>query len=53
MGVKMIPRRLPRAELKIAAASFPPIDLVRITAEETDGGMHPTITNLKRKRKAN
>lgn len=39
---------LPKAELKIAAASFPPIDLVRITADDTGGGMQPTITNLKK-----
>lgn len=45
-GVKKIPKKLPTAELKIAAASFPPTDLVNITAEDTGGGMHPTVINL-------
>lgn len=38
----MIPRKLPKAELNIAAASFPPTALVRMTADETGGGMQPT-----------
>ena len=42
-GVINIPRKLPNAELKIAAASFPPIALVIITADETGGGIHPTM----------
>jgi hypothetical protein len=42
MGVTTIPRKLPNAELNIAAASFPPTALVRITAEDTGGGMQPT-----------
>ena len=41
-GVTNIPRKLPNAELKIAAASFPPTAFVRITAEDTGGGIQPT-----------
>ena len=33
-------------ELNTAAASFPPTALVRITAEETGGGMQLTVVNL-------
>jgi len=43
----MIPRKLPNAELKIAAASFPPTALVKITAEETGGGIQLTVTSLQ------
>mmetsp|Transcript_2854 Transcript_2854/g.8446 ORF Transcript_2854/g.8446 Transcript_2854/m.8446 type:complete len:221 (-) Transcript_2854:40-702(-) len=39
MGVTMMPRSDPNAELKIAAASLPPAAFVRITALETGGGM--------------
>ena len=39
-GLMKIPMKLPNAELKIAAASFPPTAFVSITAEETGGGMH-------------
>ena len=56
----MIPKKLPIAELKIAAAcnkyvtiadeatptSFPPTDFVRMTADETGGGIHPTTCKL-------
>lgn len=42
-GVMIIPRKLPKAELKIAAASFPPTALVRITADDTGGGIQPTV----------
>eukprot|EP00123_Amoebidium_parasiticum_P001039 comp12014_c0_seq1/m.6715 comp12014_c0_seq1/g.6715 ORF comp12014_c0_seq1/g.6715 comp12014_c0_seq1/m.6715 type:complete len:286 (+) comp12014_c0_seq1:1108-1965(+) len=40
-GVINIPKKLPNAELKIAAGSFPPAALVRMTAEDTGGGIHP------------
>ena len=46
-GVNIIPSILPRTELNIAAASFPPTALVRITADDTGGGMHDTVTNLR------
>ena len=46
-GVTVIPKKLPKAELKIAAASFPPMALAIITADETGGGMQPTTCNLK------
>lgn len=39
-------RKLPKAELNIAPASFPPTALVSMTADETGGGMHPTTCNL-------
>lgn len=45
-GVSTIPIRHPNTELKIAAASFPPTALVRMTADDTGGGMQPTVTNL-------
>lgn len=38
-----MPKKLPKAELNIAAASFPPTALVKITAEDTGGGMQPTV----------
>lgn len=40
-------RKLPKAELKIAAASLPPTALVRMTAEDTGGGIQPTTCNLQ------
>ena len=40
-------KKLPKAELKMAAASFPPTALVSMTADETGGGMQPTTCNLK------
>ena len=43
---KGLTKKLPRAELKMAPASFPPTALVRMTAEETGGGIHPTTCNL-------
>ncbi len=45
-GVTTMPRRLPKAELKIAPASLPPTALVRMTAEETGGGMQPMTMSL-------
>lgn len=42
-GVTTMPKKLPNAELNIAAASFPPTALVKITAEDTGGGMQPTV----------
>jgi len=42
----MTPIRHPITELKTAAASFPPAALVRMTADETGGGMQPTVMNL-------
>jgi len=44
--VNITPIRLPITELKTAAASFPPAALVRMTADETGGGMQPTVINL-------
>jgi len=41
-------KKLPSAELKMAAASLPPTALVRMTAEETGGGMQPTTWSLRR-----
>lgn len=51
-GVTVIPKKLPKAELNIAAASFPPMDLVIMTADETGGGIQPTTCNLGRRNKA-
>lgn len=45
IGVMIIPRKLPKIELKIAAVSFPCAALVRITALETGGGIHATVIN--------
>uniref|UniRef100_A0A2D4LHR3 Uncharacterized protein n=1 Tax=Micrurus spixii TaxID=129469 RepID=A0A2D4LHR3_9SAUR len=42
-GVITMPKKLPKAELNIAAASFPPTALVKITAEDTGGGIQPTV----------
>ncbi len=39
-------RKLPKAELNTAAASLPPTALVRMTADDTGGGMHPTTWRL-------
>lgn len=41
-AMKPLTKKLPRAELKMAPASFPPTALVRMTAEETGGGIQPT-----------
>lgn len=46
-----VPRKLPSAELKMAAASLPPAALVNMTAEETGGGMQPTINSLREERR--
>ena len=44
-GVTKIPRKLPKAELNIAAASFPPAARVRMAADDTGGGrQHTTST---------
>lgn len=40
------PKKLPRMELKTAAASFPPTALVNITADDTGGGMQLRVINL-------
>jgi hypothetical protein len=45
-GVSTIPIRHPNTELKTAAASFPPTALVRMTADDSGGGMQPTVINL-------
>lgn len=45
----MIPIKLPKIELNTAAASFPPIAFVIMTAEETGGGMQLTVSKLKHK----
>ena len=45
-GVTTIPRKLPNAELNIAAASLPPTVLVKITADDTGGGKHARTCNL-------
>ena len=42
IGVKIIPINEPNAELKIAAASLPPTAFVKITADDTGGGIHET-----------
>jgi hypothetical protein len=47
----MIPTRHPNTELKIAAASFPPTALVRMTADDTGGGMQPTVISLSEVKK--
>lgn len=47
IGVIIIPRKLPKTELKIAAVSLPCEALVKITALETGGGMQATVINLK------
>lgn len=47
IGVTIIPRKLPKMELKIAAVSLPWAALVKITALETGGGIQATVINLK------
>ena len=42
IGVTTMPKKDPKADLKIAAASLPPTALVRMTADETGGGMQET-----------
>ena len=42
IGVKTIPIKEPKAELKMAAASLPPTAFVKITAEDTGGGIQET-----------
>lgn len=46
-GVIIMPRKLPRAELKIAPASLPPTAFVKITAVETGGGITLTVIKLR------
>lgn len=43
MGVTKMPRKLPNAELNMAAASLPPAARVRMVADDTGGGIQPTI----------
>ena len=45
-GVAKMPRKLPNAELKMAAASLPPAADVRMTAEDTGGGRHDSTDSL-------
>lgn len=45
----IIPKKLPKTELKIAAVSLPCAALVRITALDTGGGIQATVINLKRR----
>ena len=45
-GLLELTKKLPKAELKMAAASLPPTALVSMTAEETGGGIQPTTCNL-------
>lgn len=47
IGVSIIPKKLPRTELKIAAVSLPFAALVNITALETGGGIQATVIKLK------
>lgn len=47
IGVTTTPNRDPTTLLKMAAASFPPADLVRITAEDTGGGIQLTVISLQ------
>ena len=47
MGVMTTPMMLPIAELNIAEASLPPTDLVRMTAEDTGGGMQLRVRILE------
>lgn len=46
VGVIKIPKKLPTTELNIAAASLPPTALVKMTAEETGGGIQLTVASL-------
>ena len=46
-GVTKMPRKLPKALLKMAAASLPPDALVKMTAEETGGGIQPKTSSLQ------
>lgn len=41
----IITKNEPKAELKIAAASFPPTAFVKMTADETGGGMQETTVS--------
>ena len=42
------PMKLPMAELNMAAASFPPTALVKITADETGGGIQLKVMILEK-----
>lgn len=46
-GVTKMPKNDPKAELKMAAASLPPTARVRITAEDTGGGMQAITCSLQ------
>jgi hypothetical protein len=50
IGVIKIPKKLPKAELNTAAASLPPTALVKITADDTGGGIQLKVKNLKHKK---
>lgn len=46
VGVTNIPKKLPTTEINMAEASLPPTAFVKITAEDTGGGMQLTVANL-------
>lgn len=48
VGVTNIPKKLPTTEMKMAEASLPPTAFVKITAEDTGGGMQLTVANLRK-----
>lgn len=48
-----IPKKLPTAELNIAAASFPDTAFVNMTADDTGGGMHPNTNSPCRRSLSN
>lgn len=52
-GVMNIPKKLPTAELNIAAASFPDTAFVNMTADDTGGGMHPNTNSPCRRSLSN
>lgn len=47
VGVTNIPKKLPTTEINMAEASLPPTAFVKITAEDTGGGMQLTVANLR------
>lgn len=46
VGVTNIPKKLPTTDINMAEASLPPTAFVKITAEDTGGGMQLTVANL-------
>lgn len=48
-GVIIMPRKLPKIELKMAAVSFPSDARVKITALDTGGGILATVSILWKK----